>query len=81
MLLNRLRVSFGSFYGCPFVETLSNYQRFDLFHFQTGVLAEFLYRYKFILELIKLLSYVLQQSNALTVTLASYALYVFGVDA
>lgn len=81
MLINRLSVSIGSFNECLFLETLSNYNMFNLLHFKTGVLAEFFYRHKFVLKLIKLLYYVLQQSNALTVTLASYALYVFRVDA
>jgi hypothetical protein len=43
-------------------------------------MAKLFYRYKLILELVEVLSNVLQQSNALAITLSCNTLYVFRVD-
>jgi len=43
-------------------------------------LAKLFYAHQFVLELVKLFADGLQHSNALTVTLAGYNLYVFRVD-
>jgi len=51
-----------------------------LFLFQVGVLADLLYVYQFVLELVKLFVDGLKHSHALTITFSSNALYVLWVD-